>query len=397
MIARTNITRSLWLVMLLSLAACRQEGAPGGGTAGSGPSPTLPGDVDLGHGYVRRAGAIHFIGGGITGTGADVTRIDMPSPKLLKKVVMSKFGPFKTAEGLDVASFAALSETYTRDENRVYYKVISNDEFIVIVLPEADPASFELLGGNLTRDKKRVWYNDEIQHEVDAATVEPIKGGPVYRDKNSVFYQYTAIAGADPASFKHIGSGYYADLKRVYWCMDPIQGADPSTFEVMGDSFIAKDNCGIYRSGKHLPGYDVASFELILHNEAGFQIFSDKNGVHLNKMTFPRSKPGKAEVIDNYTVKVGDLVHTVSTYQYTPVTVFKEDGKVIAEAPCYEAESQKPLGMITAEVTGEGLKDIRTIPLPGHSWTPKAPDWQLRAFTRSDLVQRMIAAGGLIK
>ena len=386
------ITHSLGFVLLFSMAACQKED-----TAQRGPSLVLSTDKDLGHGYVRRDGAIHFIGGGITGTGANATRIDTPSPKLLKKVVMSKFGPFKTAEGLDVASFEALSETYTRDEKRVYYKVISNDEFIVIVLPEADPASFELLGGNLTRDSKRVWYNYEIQHGVDAATVKPIEGGPVYRDKNSVFYQYTHISGADPASFKHIGSGYYADRKRVYWCTDPIPGTDPANFEVMGDSFIAKDSSRIYRSGEPLPGYDVASFDLILHNEAGFQIFSDKNGIHLNKWTFPRSKPGKAEVIDDHTVKVGDLVHTVSTYQYTPGTVFEEDGKLIAEAPCYEPGSEKWLGIITAEITGEGLKDIRTVPLPGHSRSPTPPEWQLRAFTRSDLVERMVKSGKLLK
>jgi hypothetical protein len=385
------IAGAVGFALLFGMVACqKKEAAP------SGPTPALSTDTDLGHGYVRRDGAIHFIGGGTTGTGANATRIDMPSPQLLRKVVNSKFGPFKTAEGLDVASFEVLSETYTRDENRVYYKVVSNDEFIVIVLPEADPASFELLEGNLTRDKSRVWYNYEIQDAVDAATVEPIEGGPVYKDKNSVFYQYDAIAGADPASFKHIGSGYYADRKRVYWCTDPIPDADPANFEVMGDSFIAKDSSRIYRSGVPLPGYDVASFELILHNEAGFQIFSDKSGIHLDNMTFPRSKPGKAEVIDNYTVKVGNLVHTVSTYQYTPVTIFKEDGKLIAEAPCYEPESQKLLGMITAEVTGEGLKDIRTIPLPGHSWTPTPPEWQLQAFTRSDLVERMVKSGKLL-
>ncbi len=388
---RAIITRTLGLLLFLSITACQKKE-----TTSTAPTPPLSTDTDLGHGYVRRDGAIHFIGGGTTGTGSNATRIDTPSPQLLRKVVNSKFGPFKTAEGLDVASFEVLSETYTRDENRVYYKVVSNDEFFVIVLPEADPASFELLEGNLTRDKSRVWYNYEIQDAVDAATVEPIEGGPVYKDKNSVFYQYDAIAGADPATLKHIGSGYYADRERVYWCTDLIPGADPANFEVMGDSFIAKDSSRIYRSGVPLPGYDVASFELILHNEAGFQIFSDKNGIHLDNMTFPRSKLGKAEVIDNYTVKVGDLVHTVSTYQYTPVTVFKEDGKLIAEAPCYEPESQKLLGMITAEVTGEGLKDIRTIPLPGHSWTPTPPEWQLRAFKRSDLVERMVKSGKLL-
>jgi hypothetical protein len=388
---KTIITQALGYMLVFSMAACQKEE-----TVHRGPSPVLPSDTDLGHGYVRRNGTIHFIGGGITGAGANATRIDTPSPRLLRKVVMSKFGPFRTAEGLDVASFEVLSEEYTRDENRVYYKVISNDEFIVIVLPEADPASFELLGGELVRDNKRVWYRDEIQRGVDAATIERIEGGPVYKDKNSVFYQYGTIAGADPASFKHIGSGYFADNKRVYWGPNPVPGANPANFKVMGDSFIGKDSTTIYRSGVPLPGYDVASFELILHNSAGFQIFSDKNGIHIDKMTFPRSKPGKAEVIDNHTVKVGDLVHIVSTYQYTPVTVFEEDGKLIAEAPCYESESEKPLGMITAEVTGQGLKDIRTVPLPGHSWTPTAPEWQLRAFTRSDLVERMVKSGELL-
>jgi hypothetical protein len=386
------IARALGLVLLFGMVACqKKEAAP------SGPSPVLSTDTDLGHGYVRRDGAIHFIGGGITGTGANATRIDMPSPQLLRKVTRSHFGPFKTAEGLDAASFEALSEVYSRDKNRVYYKFAFDDSFIVYPLPEADPASFNLFTAGLVRDKNHVWYGDRLLSGVDPATVEMINPDfTVIKDKDSVHYRYDPIPGADPASFKHIGSGYYADRKRVYWGPNPVSGADPANFQVMGDSFIAKDSSKIYRSGVHLPGYDVASFELILHNEAGFQIFSDKNGIHLDNMTFPRSKPGKAEVIDNYTVKVGDLVHTVSTYQYTPVTVFKEDGKLIAEAPCYEPESQKLLGMITAEVTGEGLKDIRTIPLPGHSWTPTPPEWQLRAFTRSDLVERMVKSGKLL-
>jgi hypothetical protein len=380
------------LLFFLSIAACRKEE-----TASSAPSPVLSTDIDLGHGYVRRDGAIHFIGGGITGTGANATRIDTPSPRLLRKVVDSKFGPFKTAEGLDVASFEALCEEYTRDKNRVYYKVISNEEFIVIVLPEADPASFELLGGELARDKKRVWYRYEIQHGVDPATVERIEGGPVYKDKNSVFYQYDAIAGADPASFKHVGSGYFADSKRVYWGPNPVPGADPANFQVLGDSFIAKDSSKIFRSGVPLPGYDVASFELILHNEAGYQIYSDKNGIHVQLMTFPRSNPGKVEIIDNKTVKAGDLIHLVNTYQSTPVTLFKENGKLMAETPAYEPVSRKGEGMITAEVTSDGLKNIRISPLPGGDKAPSVPDWQLRVFKDPHLVQRMIDAGNLIK
>lgn len=389
---RGIITRTLGLLLFLSITACQKKE-----TTSTAPTPPLPTDTDLGHGYVRRDGAIHFIGGGTTGTGANATRIDMPSPQLLRKVTRSQFGPFKTAVGLDMASFEVLSETYTRDKNRVYYKVISNDEFIVIVLPEVDPASFELLEGNLTRDKNRVWYSSRIRHGVDAATVKPIEGGPVYKDKNSVFYQYDAIAGADPATFKHVGSGYYVDSKRVYWCTDPVPDADPATFKVLGDSFVAKDRSRAYRSGEPLDGLDAASLELIVHHEAGFQIYSDKNGIQVNKMMFPRSKPGKVEVIDPYTIKAGDLFHLVENSRSTPSTLFKEDGKLMVESPAYEPESREVNGLITAEVTADGLANIRVGPLPGSSHVPVVPDWQMEVFKHGHTVERMIELGKRIK
>jgi hypothetical protein len=392
----TRITRTLFLLLLLSVAACQQKDAQGDGN-GSSPNPNLPTDIDLGHGYVKRDGTIHFIGGGTTGTGANATRIDTPSWGLLTKMVASKYGAFKTAKGLDVASFKVLSEQYTRDENHVYFKEISTGDFVVIRLPDADPATFEVLEANLARDKNHVWYYNTMIDGADPSTVKLVNGGQVFKDKDSVHYGYDTIAGADPASFKHLASGYYQDKNRIYWCTDPIPDVDPATFKVMGGSFVAKDRSSVYRSGKRLPGFDVASVEFIQDDPAGYQFLSDKNGIYLNEWTFPRSKPGKVEVIDNFTVKVGDLIHTVSAYQYTPVTVFKEQGKLMAEAPCYDPTNDKWLGMIRAEVTNGGLSNIHTVPLPGQSEAPSLPDWQRRAFERSDLVQRMIEGGKLLK
>lgn len=390
------ITLTLGSLLLLPEAVCLQKEIPADAAADL-PKRQDPAADKLGHGYVRRDGAIHFIGGGTTGTGADATRIDMPSPQLLKMVVDARFGPFKTAEGLDVPSFEALSEEYTRDKNRVYYKVISPGRFLVIQLPEADPASFEVLEFNLARDKNHVWYYDRIQPGADPATVELVDGGRVYKDKDSVHYASDPIAGAHPASFRHLGSGYYADRNRVYWCTDPIPDADPATFEVLGDSFIGKDRNLAFRSGEPLPGYDVWSLELILHDEAGFQIFSDKNGIHLNKMTFPRAKPGKVQVIDKHTVKAGDLVLLVETSRYLPVTVFEEDGKLMAETPAYEPTGGEVQGMITAEVTAQGLKDIRISPLPGGGKAPSVPGWRMEVFDNPDVIRRYIAAGKRIE
>jgi hypothetical protein len=360
--------------------------------------PQLPGDVDLGHGYVRRDGAIHFIGGGITGTGDNATRIDTPSPEILKMAVDFQFGPFKTCAGLDVESFKALSESYTRDKDRVYLKVISTDVFLVIVLPEADPTTFQVIATDLARDKNHVWLSDKIQPGADPATLQVVNAEfTVFKDKDSVHYQGETIAGADPASFIHLGSGYYRDKSRVYWGTDPVADADPATFEVLGDSFVAKDKNRVYRSGESITGFDAKSIQLILHDPAGHQILSDKNGIHVNTMTFPRSRPVKTKVIDNHTVIAGDLVLLVERSRKTPVTVFREKGKLMAEAPAYEPTIREVLGTITAEVGEASLENIRIAPLPGSNTVPTVADWQMECFNNPDALQRYLEAGKHIK
>jgi hypothetical protein len=390
---QTILTHASALLLAGFLTACERNAYIGK----HAPSPQLPGDVDLGHGYVRRDGAIHFLGGGTTGTGANATRIDMPAPELLRIIARSHFGPFKTAEGLDVDSFEALSVQYTRDKKRVYFKAISPGAFLVIVLPEADPATFEPLAFNLARDKNHVWLNDRIQPEADPASLVLVDGGRVFKDKDSVHYADQTINGADPATFTHIGSGYYRDKNHIYWGMDSIPDADLSTFEVLGDSFVAKDKSHAYRSGERMPGLDVATIKLILHDPVGHQILSDKNGIHLGNMTFPRAKPGNTEVIDNLTVKAGDLILVVNQYHSTPVTLFKENGKVMAETLSYNPTSRQPTGTVTAELTEGGLKDIRIAPLPGHNQAPSIPDWQKDSFNRPDFIRQMREAAKHLK
>ena len=389
-----NIITGAIAFLLLQPVASGQQNGPAANREAAQPRPA---DDILGHGYVKRDGAIHFIGGGVTGVGANATRIDMPSPALLKKVVDSQYGPFKTAEGLDVASFKAISETYTCDEKRVYFKVISPGEFIVIVLPDADPASFEVLATHVARDKNHVWYYDRVQPGVDAASVVMVDDGRVFKDKDSVHYAYDTIAGADPASFRQLGAAYYADKNRVYCGPDPIPGADPATFEVLKDSFIGKDKTSVYRSGQRLPDFDVETTKLILDDPYGYQILSDKNGIHLNGLTFPRSKPGKVRVIDSLTVKADDLVFTVDRYHSMPVTLFKEDGKLMAETLGCEPRTSEPQYTITAEVTPNGLNSIRTEPLPGVKKVPPVPEWRFEVFKRPDLIEQMIKAGGSLK
>ncbi len=67
---QTILTHAFALLLAGFLAACDRNAYIGN----PAPSPQLPGDVDLGLGYVRRDGAIHFLSGGTTGDGADATR-----------------------------------------------------------------------------------------------------------------------------------------------------------------------------------------------------------------------------------------------------------------------------------------------------------------------------------
>lgn len=379
------------LFLLGSGSALSQNPNDKEGVAGQQPPGQLAGDVDLGHGYVRRGGAIHFIGGGRTGKGFGDTRIDRPSPGVLAGFAAAGLRVRGTCAGLDIASFEVLSEKYTRDKNRVYSKVVSPGVFLVIRLPQADPASFEILAPLLVRDRKHVWYGEHLQPGVDPLTVKPVERmGGVFKDKNAVYFFGEKLAGADPASFLHLDSGYYADRNRIYWGNSPVPGADLASFEVIGSSFIARDKKMVYRSGELLPGLDAPSLRLIVHHPQGFQIVSDKNGLYLNKTIFPRSQPGPVEVIDKLTVRSGANIHLVSTYQDTPVTLHKEAGLLIAETWSYDPESREPQGLITAEVTAEGLRNIRTKPLPGGQ---KAPSWQVEVFKSPALVQQMVKAG----
>ena len=61
------------------------------------------------------------------------------------------------------------------------------------------------------------------------------------------------------------------------------------------------------------------------------------------------SRPGKVEIIDTMTVEAGEFIHLVNPYQTTPVTVFLEEGKLMAETPVYEPESRKADRVLAVE------------------------------------------------
>ena len=80
------------------------------------------------------------------------------------------------------------------------YKWISPGRFWVVELPNADPASFDVLGFNLARDQKRVWWFGAVLPGVDAATVELVRDGFVWKDANHVWFLEPRWSPSRPAA-----------------------------------------------------------------------------------------------------------------------------------------------------------------------------------------------------
>jgi hypothetical protein len=186
------------------------------------------GDQELGHGYTREGEFIYFEG----------KRIDREGAHDLDEFAVIVGHELTLANEVDAATFQGLSEDYSKDENKVYYKWISGPRFWVVEIPGADPATFEPLGLALARDKNHVWRADTVVGGADARTARSIEAGRVWLDANHVWVNRKIVEGADPATFEAMGDGYhYRDAKRVYWIFNQVrvvEGADPKTFTVPG-------------------------------------------------------------------------------------------------------------------------------------------------------------------
>ena len=146
----------------------------------------------------------------------------------------------------------------------------------MVELFKADPATFESVSFNLARDKNHAWYYGKILPGVDAASLQIVNSGFVWKDDHHVWYQHKKIAGADPVTFKHLEQAFYRDAENVYWSSKPLEGADPKTFRTFGDdSAFGADNQTVWRGGKIVVGVDAATFAPVHQS-----VYKDKHGVY---------------------------------------------------------------------------------------------------------------------
>ncbi len=231
----------------------------------------------LGHGYSRQEDFIYF----------NKQRIDQAGKEDFERFAKSTNLKLRQSTEVDALSFKALSEEYTKDKNKVYYKWISDGLFWVVELPLADAKSFEVINSNLARDAKHVWWYAELLPEVDPKTIELVNAGFVWKDAKSVWYQRKKISGADAKTFQHLDQAFYQDANRVYWSMTPLVGADLDTFRTFGDdSPYGADRNSVWKGDTKLTGFHAATFHAIHQS-----VCKDKNGVYTDGRLIDNADP----------------------------------------------------------------------------------------------------------
>ncbi len=351
-------------------------------------------EQQLGHGYVRRGEHIYFEGG--VQSGVPSARIDKPSKRIVNGFKRALGKSITVCSAPDAATFKALSEEYTRDKNKVYYKWISPGVFLIVELPKADVATFKAINFTHAADKNSIWYLDEPIPNSDPATARLIDNR-VIKDSKRVYISGAPQPHLDAKTFRHAGTGYFTDANGAYWGRKRIEGADSATFKVLGDSYVGVDKASVYLSGKPQPHLDRATCKLILHDPYGYQVISDKNGVYLNKLRFLHADPSDFKMVDSRTGIGGKYVFLVDTWHSTPVTIYREGGRLVAETVLYEKGTTKSLATIKAEVTGKKLQNRTLSAPPGETAAREVPKWQLEIFERKDLVKKMNEAAKHLK
>ncbi len=194
---------------------------------------------------------------------------------------------FQLAEHVDAASFVALSETYTKDRNHVYLKLVKSGKDFFVTLPDADSGTFQVLTDQLAADSKNVWWQGQKIPNIDSRSLRIVHAGFVWKDSRSVWFQDLQIKDADPSSFEHLSQQYYRDANRVYWTASPIVDADPLTFRVSGNDLpYGSDRQAVWYQAKKLAGVDLPTFNAIHPH-----IYKDKNGVYADGQTISKARP----------------------------------------------------------------------------------------------------------
>jgi hypothetical protein len=124
----------------------------------------------------------------------------------------------------------------------------------------ADPATFRHIGGLFGRDARHVFYANELVQGADPDSFAAVSD-EVGRDAQSVYFRTRPCESCDLASFRRLDGDWYADKKTAYHAFTPVPGIDTGSFKRF-NFWFAKDASSVFISGRRIPGADASSFEL---------------------------------------------------------------------------------------------------------------------------------------
>ncbi|MEO7362367.1 MAG: DKNYY domain-containing protein [Gemmatimonadaceae bacterium] len=194
------------------------------------------------------------------------------SKKFAKSTRTAYYESSTIADGIDVATFEALSDHYAKDKNSVWYcdTYRKGQEYFTVRhystprIAGADARSFRMLDNVYARDTNRVYRNGEGFEVRDINTYERI-GDQHAKDKVSGYFMRAEIKGSDGSTFAFVDGHYSKDAKHVFWsdydsgkgAHTPVElslllpGADPPSFAIIKDGYAA-DVKQVYYEGKVL-------------------------------------------------------------------------------------------------------------------------------------------------
>jgi hypothetical protein len=206
----------------------------------------------------------------------------------------------------------------------------------------------------------------------DATSLQIVDSGFVWKDDHHVWYKHKKIAGADPATFKHLEHGFYRDAENVYWCDTVLKGADPHTFRTFGEnSSYGADKNRVWGITKPLPFLDAPTFDVVHQS-----VYKDKNGVYAKGIRLDQAEPKTFRKIADLNQHFNALLADGKNYfiflrDYRGEVFRLEDrGKSLyISRPIHPTQSlgdllQKQIAVSSGELTKTGWVNQKVVPVP---------------------------------
>ncbi|MBY0413433.1 MAG: DKNYY domain-containing protein [Bdellovibrionales bacterium] len=153
-------------------------------------------------------------------------------------------------------------QIYARDAEAVYFRGKK--------IPEAIASSFKavLPQSSYFTDNANIFYEGKKLVGVDASTFIQLKRDEIpttyFKDKNAVYWFGKKIEGLKADSVKSLNESYIVDADSVFYLYTKISGADPATFVVFQDQDSwAKDSKAVYFREMRYPNIDASTLEIL--------------------------------------------------------------------------------------------------------------------------------------